>query len=110
MTREQDVQAIIRAIEDTPEALELRARVAAAIRVRGRSDPAGVEQEALRLCAEAAWMVLDSHPGVAYLMAPPPAASLGAYLLRSAAAVGIGSPSGSAWVVELDLRDRSHEN
>jgi hypothetical protein len=110
MTREQDVQAIIAAIEDTPAALELRARVAAAIRNRGRSDPAGVEQEALKLCAEAAWAVLDSHPEIAYLLAPPPAASLGAYLLRSAAVVGVGSEPGSAWVVEMDLRDRSHEN
>ena len=110
MTREQDVQTVIRAIEATPEALELRSRVAAAIRNRGKADPAGVEQEALKLCADGAWAVLDSHPGVAYLLAPPPAASLGAYLLRSAAAVGIGSPSGSSWIVEMDLRDRSHEN
>jgi hypothetical protein len=110
MTREDDVQAVIRAIEATPEALELRARVAAAIRVRGKADPAGVEHEALRLCADAAWAVLDSHPEIAYLLAPPPAASLGVYLLRSAAAVGIGSPSGSSWIVEMDLRDRSHEN
>ena len=110
MTREQDVQAIISAIEDTPEALELRSRVAAAIRNRGRADPAGVETEAKRLCVDAAWMVLDSHPGIGYLLAPPAAASLAVYLLRSAAAVGIGSAPGSSWVVELDLRDRSHEN
>jgi hypothetical protein len=110
MSREQDVQAVIRAVEATPEALELRARVAAAIRNRGRADPAGVETEAVRLCADAAWMILDNHPEIAHLLNPPPAASLGAYLLRSGAAVGIGSPSGSAWVVEMDLRDRSHEN
>jgi hypothetical protein len=110
MTREQDVQAVIRAIEDTPGALELRSRVAAAIRNRGKADPAGVEQEAMKLCAEAAWAVLDSHPEIAYLLAPPPAASLGAYLLRSAAAVGIGSPSGSSWIVEMDVRNRSGEN
>ena len=110
MSREQDAQTIIAAIEDTPEALELRLRVAAAIRNRGRSDPAGVEQEALKLCAAAAWAVLDSHPEIAHVLAPPPAASLGAYLLRSAAAVGVGSPPGSSWLVELDLRDRSHEN
>jgi hypothetical protein len=110
VTRETDVQTIIRAIEDTPAALELRARVAAAIRNRGRSDPAGVEREALRLCADAAWEVLDAHVEIGYLLAPPAITSLAMYLLRSAAAVGIGSPSGSAWVVELDLRDRSHEN
>ena len=110
MTREQDVQTIISAIEDTPEALELRARVAAAIRVRGKSDPAGVETEALRLCSEAAWHVLDAHVEITHLLSPPAAASLAVYLLRSAAAVGIGSAPGSAWVVEMDLRDRSHEN
>jgi hypothetical protein len=110
MTREQDVQTVIRAIEDVPAALELRARVAAAIRNRGRSDPAGVEAEAVRLCADAAWHVLDAHVEIGYLLAPPAITSLAMYLLRSAAAVGIGSPSGSAWVVEMDLRDRSHEN
>jgi hypothetical protein len=110
MTREQDVQTVISAIEATPAALELRARVAAAIRNRGKSDPAGVEREALRLCADAAWAVLDAHPEIGHLLNPPPAASLGVYLLRSAAAVGIGSPAGSSWVVEMDLRDRSHEN
>jgi hypothetical protein len=77
MTREQDVQAVIRAIEATPEALELRSRVAAAIRNRGKADPAGVEQEALKLCAEAAWAVLDSHPEIAYLLAPPPRSASG---------------------------------
>jgi hypothetical protein len=110
MSREDDVQTVIRAVEATPEALELRARVAAAIRNRGKADPAGVEAEALRLCSEAAWLILDAHVEIAHLLAPPAAASLAVYLLRSAAAVGIGSPSGSAWVVEMDLRDRSHEN
>jgi hypothetical protein len=110
MTREQDAQTIISAIEAVPEALELRARVAAAIRNRGRADPAGVEREALRLCADGAWMILDAHPEIAHLLAPPAAASLAVYLLRGAAAVGIGSAPGSSWVVEMDLRDRSHEN
>jgi hypothetical protein len=104
MTREQDAQAVVEAIEDTPAALELRARVAAAIRNRGRSDLDAVEQEALRLCADAAWMVLDAHPEIARFLEPPPAASLGAYLLRTAAAGRI-----AAWVVEMDLRDRSRE-
>ena len=110
MSREQDTQAVIDAIEATPEALELRSRVAAAIRLRGRTDPAGVEQEALKLCADAAWEVLDAHVEIGYLLAPPAITSLAMYLLRSAAAVGIGSPSGSAWVVEMDLRDRTREN
>jgi hypothetical protein len=110
MTREQDVQTVIRAIEDTPEALELRARVSAAIRNRGRSDPAGVEKEALRLSADAAWLVLDAHVEIGYLLAPPAITSLAMYMLRSAAAVGIGSAPGSSWVVEMDLRDRSREN
>jgi hypothetical protein len=97
-------------LKTPPGALELRARVAAAIRNRGRSDPAGVEQEAMKLCADAAWLILDAHVEITHLLAPPAAASLAVYLLRAAAAVGIGSPSGSAWVVEMDLRDRSHEN
>ena len=110
MSREDDVQTIIAAIEGTPEALELRLRVAAAIRNRGKADPAGVEAEALRLCSEAAWLILDAHVEITHLLAPPAAASLAVYLLRTAAVVGVGSPSGSAWVVEMDLRDRSHEN
>jgi hypothetical protein len=105
MTREQDVQTVIRAVEDTPEALALRARVAAAIATRGKADLTDIEHEAVKLCAEAAWAVLDAHPEIAHLLNPPPAASLGAFLLRTAAAGRI-----AAWSIDMDVRDRSHES
>jgi hypothetical protein len=105
MTREQDVQTVIRAIEATPEALELRARVAASIATRGKADLTDIEHEALRLSTDAAWAVLDAHPEIAYLLAPPAITSLAMFLLRTAAAARI-----AAWAIQLEVRDRSGEH